>query len=509
MDYNAILRSMDQAASGTYSFASPTSVAPRTGVQFQGDVRFAGPDIGSRNDANAVQAVPRTVPMKHYVVIDASQRNWVQQPNPYSNLVYSFGSQALNGYSPPVYTNNSFIPTFGADSNGVLNTQPGKPNTSGWYLPGTSLTFYPAYNSSLPKGNFLAYDTGYTVNPSGLGFGSVFLPSNVQSIKLVRALLPQRQFIQVPILVNSSSSAADLSNYGDGGTIQKAVVGTSFSTFSTYPYLLFNLNEYLGKYVGGNEAMRRSFSVMTQRTRTQTNFSIGVGVQHYDYEPWNDEALVFQSPITTLQQLKISVTDPIGLPFAQNDALNITLIQTDSNQLFLKCITGASQYFSSNELRVGDRIIFDQTTLSNIIKAPLFGGTSGEDKRALAVALSTTSFPVLQLLDYVKEPETGRYVERTASNNTLRSTSYEASYNGFIIPNFLNTAADGSVSATYSNAPDPNTYTLYSFPVQYNVNPAQFSSNLPFLNTSLQPTYTLELTCLEPDTGQLGGKITQ
>jgi len=32
-------------------------------------------------------------------------------------------------------------------------------------------------------------------------------------------------------------------------------------------------------------------------------------------------------------------------------------------------------------------------------------------------------------------------------------------------------------------------------------------SNLPFLNTSLQPVYTLELETQEPDTGAIGGKI--
>jgi hypothetical protein len=32
-------------------------------------------------------------------------------------------------------------------------------------------------------------------------------------------------------------------------------------------------------------------------------------------------------------------------------------------------------------------------------------------------------------------------------------------------------------------------------------------SNLPFLNTSLQPVYTLELECLLPDTGAIGGNI--
>ena len=496
MDYNAILRATDQTSVSAY----PTASAPRQGIQFKGDIRFAGPDLGSRNDANAVQAVPKTLPVKHYVVIDTSQRNWVLQPNPYSNLVYSFGMQSRNGYTPPVYSNNPFVPTFGSDSNGILNTQPGLPNTTGWFL---SNVAYPPYNSSLPKGNFLAYDTGYNIAPSGLGFGSVFLPSNVQSIRLVRALLPQRQFLSVPILLNSSNLTDPI--FGPGGEVQTSLVNTAHSTFATYPYLLFNLNEYYGKYVGGNEAMRRAFSIMTQKTRTQTTFgSTGLGVQHYDYGPWNDEALVLQSPITNLNQLKITITDPIGLPFTHNDGLNILLIQTDADGLFLKCITGTSQYFSSNDLRVGDRVVFDPVTLSNIIKSPLYSGS--KDKIGFANALSSNSFPVLRLLDYVVNNQ-GQYVAR--STDTYRQASYASSFNGFMIPNFLNTGSDGTVTQTYPAAPDSNIYSIFQFPIQYSFNPNQFASNLPFMNSSLQPTYTLELTCLEPDTGTLGGHITQ
>lgn len=484
-------------------------------MQFQGDVRFGTTDIGSRNDAQAVQATPNTVAVKTYVVIDTSLRNWVLQPNPYSNLIYSFGSQSLNGYSPPVYTNNTFVPTFGADSNGDTNTLPGLPNTQGWYL---SNVFYPAYNSSLPKGNFIAYDTGYTVNPSGLGFGSIFLPSNVQSIRLVRALLPQRQFLNIPVLVSTPYADTaryiyDISNYGsnttyDGttypGVLQTQLANTPYSTFATYPYLLFNLNEYTGKYVGGNDAMRRAFSVMTQKTRTQTNFNIAVGVQHYDYEPWNQEALVFQSPITNLQQLQLSVTDPNGLPFIQNDALNIVFIQTDVNKLFLQCFTGASQYFNNNELRVGDRILFDSNTLSNCLKSTLI--QTNTDKVAFIRALTGVSFPVLQLLDYVTDAN-GQFVPRTAA--TARISSYDTSYNGFLIPNFLTSSATGDVTPTYPNAVDQGNSNVLYFPFQYNLNPVQTVSNLPFLNIALQPTYTLELTCLQPDTGRLGGKITQ
>ena len=352
---------------------------------------------------------------------------------------------------------------------------------------------------------YIGKDTGYTVEPSGLGFGSVFVASNVQSIRLVRALLPQRQFLSVPILVGGN--AYDMQQYGAGNIVQTSLGSNSYSTFGTYPYLLLNLNEYPGKYVGGNEVMRRAFSVMTQRTRSQTNFQLDVGVQHYDYEPWGEEALVFQSPITNLPPLKISVTDPNGNVFIQNDALSITHIQTDSNALFLRCFTGTNQYFNNNELRVGDRVIFDAATLDNIVKSITVANNS--DKKMILLELGKTSFPVIQLLDYITDAD-GLFVARdSVSPQQPRTQSYNASFNGFLIPNFLDTDQYGSVTPTYPNAADKGNYDIIQLPVLYNLNPSLTVASLPFLNTSLQPTYTLELVCLEPDTSQLGGKITQ
>ena len=529
-DYNAVLREMDRSAASGYSYTRQLS-------ESKGDIRFAGPDIGSRNDASVVQIVPKTTPVKRYVVIDASQRDWVKQPNPNSDIIYSFGRQNFTPYPAPVYTNNSFVPTFATGADGAINTQPGLPNVLGWYL---SNIFYPPYNSSRPSGDFIGNDTGYIIQPSGLGFGSVFTASNVQSIKLIRAVLPQRQFLSIPILVTSPSNTIypeteagysnyiyDISNYSSnatsapvnypsytnpGGSNYPGVVQTnlgnkSYSTFGTYPYLLFKLNEYPGKYVGGNDFMRDAFSVLTQKTRTQTNFALDVGVQHFDYEPWGEEAVTFQSPITNLQQLKISVTDPVGNPFIQNDGLTITRIQTDANGLFLRCFTGTDQYFDNNELRIGDRVIFDQVTLANIVKSTLI--SANKDKVRMLTRIGTTSFPVIQLLDYVVDRDTGLFTPRSLVAAQARTASYNTSYNGFLIPNFLNTDQNGYVSQTYPDAPDTGNYDICTFPILYNLNPLISANNLPFLNISLQPTYTLELVCLEPDTSQLGGKTVQ
>ena len=285
--------------------------------------------------------------------------------------------------------------------------------------------------------------------------------------------------------------------------IQSNLVGKPYSTFSTYPYLLFNLNEYFGQYIGGNEQIRRSFSVMTQRQRQQTNFQTDVGVQQYDYEPWGQEALTFQSPITNLKQLEITITDPIGTSFAQTDALTLSRIEATDNKMYLKCFTGNYQFFSSNELRVGDRVSFYAETLSNMLKSPILAVLDPQ-KAAFIASLSNATFPVLQLLDYVLGSN-NFYVPR--DETTARTSPYVSSYNGFIIPNFVTIGPDGGASPTYPNSIDPGTNAVLEPNVLLSYLPTLTISNLPFLNTSLQPVYTMELETAEPDTSSIGGQI--
>lgn len=449
-------------------------------------------DVGSRLDATTVQDAPATRVTKKYIIIDSSQRDWVKQVNPYTNLVFTFGSQSLSASNPIVYSNNPFVPTFAVEQ--ASNNPPlvGVQNTRGWTLStGTSNVPYPPYNPNLPKGIPIGTDTGYLIQPSGFGFGSSMNATNIASIRLIRAVLPQRQFLTIPIDPSTSGVDASTSQF-----IQANLIGKPYSTFATYPYLLFGLNEFYGQYVGGNEPMRRSFSVMTQKQRQQANFQTEIGVQQYDYEPWGEEALELQSPITTLKQLAITITDPIGTTFAQTDNLTISLIQATDNKMYLKCFTGSFQYFSSNELRVGDRLTFYSNTITDMLKSPILA-VLPVDKLSFVTALQNKTFPVLQLLDYTKTVD-GIYVPRDASS--ARTSPYVSSYNGFIIPNFVTIDQDGFAKPTYSNSIDSGTSNVLEPTVLA-------GSNMPFLNTTLQPVYTMELELIEPDTSKIGGKI--
>jgi hypothetical protein len=457
----------------------------------------APPDTGeeeiTRLDPSTVQDAPITRVTKKYIILDTSQRDWTKQPNPYTNLVFTFGSQTLSSSNPIVYSNNPFVPTFAVEQASNIPPLVGVPNNRGWTLSvGGSNVFYPPYNPNVQKGNVIATDTGYLIQPSGFGFGSSMNATNIASIRLIRAVLPQRQFLSIPIDPSTSGVDAATSEF-----IQENLVGKPFSTFTTYPYLLFNLNEFYGQYIGGNEPMRRSFSVMTQKQRSQTDFQVSVGVQQYDYEPWGAEALELQSPITTLKQLAITITDPIGSTFDQSDNLSISLIQATDNKMYLKCFTGSFQYFSSNEVRVGDRVAFYSNTIIDMLKSPILAALAIPDKVSFINSLSNRTFPVLQLLDYVRDVD-GIYQPRDPT--VQRTTPFVSSFNGFIIPNFVTIDQDGnavpsfpqSIDETSSNVLEPNVLA---------------GSNMPFLNTTLQPVYTMEFEMVEPDTSKIGGKI--
>jgi hypothetical protein len=498
MSYLDLLVKQDRAAQSTYSFdprimmqttRGYTSVEPfSTGGSITNpEVSYTDQEVGSHSDSAIVQESPKTVAVKRYVVVDTSQRDWVKQPNPFSNLVFTFGAQNSNISNPPVYTNNPFVPTFSDEQQALESFIPGIPNTRGWTL---SNVVYPPYNSSIPSGNFIGYDTGYSLTPSGSGFGSVFTPCNVAAIRLVRAVMPQRQFLDLPIIPTGSNATLSTS-------ISTLLANTTFSTFSTYPYLMLYLNEYFGQYVGGNEPTRRSFSVMTQKQRQQQVFNTSVGVQQFDYEPWGEEALRLQSPITNLQRIQISVSDPIGNIFVHNDNLSISLMQTDADGMYIKCFTPQFQYFSQNEIRIGDRIVFYPQTISNMLKS-VYLSVQNIDKKQFVEALLTGTFPVLQLLDYVADSD-GIYQPRSSSNQP-RTTPYISSYNGFMIPNFFVAGNNGNVSPEYPGSIDSGTYTI----LEPN---SLVGSNLEFMNASLQPVYTLELDILQPDTGAIGGKI--
>ena len=69
-----------------------------------------------------------------------------------------------------------------------------------------------------------------------------------------------------------------------------------------------------------------------------------------------------------------------------------------------------------------------------------------------------------------------------------------------MIPNFVRIDQDGFAKLLYPNSIDSGSSNVLEPTVLA-------GSNMPFLNTTLQPVYTLEVELVEPDTSKIGGKI--
>jgi hypothetical protein len=164
----------------------------------------------------------------------------------------------------------------------------------------------------------------------------------------------------------------------------------------------------------------------------------------------------------------------------------------------LKCFTGSFSYFSSNELRIGDRVIFSGNTILQMLKSTILNFLDA-DKKSFITALQGATFPVLELLDYVPNSN-GLYVPRSEVPGRERTTPFVSSFNGFLIPNFVTIGQGGDATPTYPRSIDTGSSNV----LEPNV---LVGSNLAFLNTSLQPVYTLELESRQPDTTTIGGSI--
>lgn len=517
-DYHQLLAQEDRMARSGYdprvAYHNQTrvfneripSIARSCNAQDLGDPSaFAGIPEGSRSDCNSVQAAPKTITTRRYIVVDSAQRDWTLYPNPYSNVTFTFGGQGNTNNPVPVYTNNPTYPSFALPptTSPAFTPTPGSKNTRGFsfYDPQGNQVDLSAYNSSLPLGNFLAYDSNINATTgSGDAFGTPMTPCNVGAIRLVRAQLPQTPFVAYPTDPVFSSDASE------SKTIATA---RPYNTFATYPYLLFYLNEYRGRYYGPTEASTRAFAALTQCNRQQINFGLENGVQYLDYVPWNMEGIEFQSPLTSLQKLQYTVADPTGTPFATSqpdnlatDSIRLAQVLISGNPVVsratLVCSTPAYKKYPETQLRVGDRVTFHTPTLSNLLKSPAIG-----EKRSFVKALIGTTFPVLAVDRYAYNADRGTFF-RDPSASVISLTDAKIDYfNVFFIPNFTSQLDNGVLLDVYSNAVDSNNnYSLLDIQALLGV-----GSNLPLLNVTQQPVFTFELDIVSPDTSGIGGTL--
>lgn len=507
-----------------------------------------------------VQNQPNMVEQKQVIIIDTAQRDWVKQPDAYSN-VFSFGQQtpiSVAGIQIPFYYNNQVVPYSafempratlgGAAPNQYANNRPriipgtstpvpvpGFPTpglatgqTYGWRLvtdkttgaikhyndpgmtdpPNAALyntVYFPPYDPTSGRGGLIGIDSNIrNVDIVGNTFGTQLELSNVKSLRLVRATLPIRKFDTF-----NPSIFTDVSGSGNSNTFNQ-FTANMLNTFHTEPYILMSIENMKGQYYGAGQVVQNAFAALVQTTRTtyDANQAIYLG-QFQDYYPWSDEAYEFDPPLAQLSNANISLSNSYGEEFNHLDNASVIRMSIGTatgfpipSNLPLGAIAftvysgtvpstvpsfDSNLFFSVNDFRSGDEIVFYQPVLDQLIADP----NTTPALQTLLNTLQTRSVIITQvnITPVAPAPTLLLGVEIQA---VIQPTSIA---DAFAINSNLQAVATeiGGFSPTvYFN--------------NYDVIPSTFSTNypLPIMNRMMQAAYAFEAVTLVPDSGQLG-----
>ena len=437
---------------------------------------------GAIGDKKTLQPPPKHKENKIIVVLDTGHRDWTKQANAYA-CSFGFGIPINNSDKTlervPIYENNKTIPTIAFEnSNKVLN----QPNINGFTISTSNVQInVKAYNPFSNPGRLLGYDMYSNATQSNFSTSNVI--SNVTSLRLARATLPHRRFFNFnPVLFPSYLS--------NSNGIQNML-----TSFSKEPYLLLNLNNFQGQYLGGNDPISRAFSVLAQDRRNTINPTAAIGVQFQDYYPWSSEEYTFTSPLASLPNFNLALTDNTGNGYSQIDDIAITDISYVGSISANISLSGSSvldsvgaarllctmtrttapasiqSAYNVNELRPGDRIRFYKPVLSNLLS-------------------------------------------NAGGNKTLSNLyNYFLLNDGVILENSIDLSASGPVACfdtQFTIAYDP--FTFYGdTPTSTNLRPSDLSQvanilsvmPIPIMNINMQATFAFEIKTLVPDSSSL------
>lgn len=485
-----------------------------------------------------VQAAPEMIPVKRYVIIDTSIRDWTVQTDAYSN-VFSFGSAAdssasnltaqvpfyfnnpsiplaayetprstlLNvrltgqvstvpnnrpqifgpGETPPAYFNvtagATYRPVYGwkyVTSNGaVLHTPDAYSPTD----PAVRINYYPIFNPQNGAGGQVGIDIYPAQQANSNTFATQLPLSNITEISLVRATLPVRG-------TQPYGSAAF------GGYISHA------DSLHGKSYLLMNIQNMRGQYYGGSYTAQKSFSVLTQNTRNLYDGHCNFPAQYLDYYPFSNEQYLFDPPLSQLSNAEIQIYDNAGVALTQTDNLQVVDMVFQGSGKVKFFITqnalvsnafGDSNVFIKNSIRIGDDIKFYGPTLTRILSDP-----SATPALRNAFAYLSNDFIVCDICS-----------SDFTAPNILSSCDVGTSFTA--VPK-LNGGVAGISNAfvAFSNisSSTPNVclqkYNISSAGLPF-VATRTFSQDypLPLMNKNMQAAYVMEITTLQPNINAL------
>jgi hypothetical protein len=473
------------------------------------------------------------IPVKRYVIIDTSVRDWTVQVDAYSN-VFSFGSAAASSASNltaqvPFYFNNPSIPLaayetshstlLNVQTTGQVSTVPnnrpqifGPGETPPAYFNVTSGTVRPVYGWKYVTSNGVVLHTPDAYSPTNpavrINYFPVFKAQDGAGGQVGIDIYPGQQ-----ANVNTFATQLPLSNITEITLVRATlpVRGTqpygseTFGGHLVYPdslhgksYLLMNIQNMRGQYYGGSYTAQKSFSVLTQNSRTLYEGDCNFPSQYSDYYPFSNEQYLFDPPLTQLSNADIQIYDSGGVPLSQTDNLQVVDMVFQGTGKVKFFVTqnalvsnrfGDSNVFIKNSIRVGDDIKFYGPTLTRILSDP-----SATSALRSAFSLLSNDFIVCDICSS----------DFTASH-ILSSCDVGTSFTA--VPKLVG-GVTGIINAytIFSNVSSstPNVclqkYNLSSAGIPFAAQ-RTFSQDypLPLMNKNMQATYVMEITTLQPN----------
>lgn len=490
----------------------------------------AGPDTVT----TMVQSAPEMIPVKRYVIIDTSVRDWTVQVDAYSN-VFSFGAATASSASNltaqvPFYFNNPSIPLVAYETShttllnvhatGLVTTVPNnRPQIFGpgeippaYFNITTGATYRPVYGWKYVTSNGVVLHTPDTYSPTDLAvrinYFPVFNPRDAAGGQVGIDIYPGQQ-------ANSNTFATQLplSNVTEITLIRATlpVRGTqpygsaTFGGHIMYPdslhgksYLLMNIQNMRGQYYGGSYTAQKSFSVLTQNTRALYEGSCNLPAQYSDYYPFSNEQYLFDPPLSQLSNADIQIYDSGGIALSQTDNLQVVDMVFQGSGKVKFFVTqnalvsnafGDSNVFVKNSVRIGDNIKFYNPTLTRILSDP-----SATPALRNAFSLLSNDFIVCDICSTDFTP-----------SNILSSCDVGTSFTA--VPKLIGGIA--GITNAYTIFSNVSSSTPNVCLQKYNISSAgipfaaqrTFSQDypLPLMNKNMQVAYAMEITTLQPN----------
>lgn len=273
---------------------------------------------------------------------------------------------------------------------------------------------------------------------------------NIKSLSVKRIIIPQ-----------------EIREFSTINNVPKSYYNYSFNF--NFPYVFLQIDELDNVYDGTSETIRKGF---TQMIVDKCYFAPN-GRGYLVLQSMQDEKKVFQTPLSELSRLTISIRKPNGELFNESvDDLKIFKIEYELvNRQYLKVVT--NKYFDKNEFYKGDTVVFKGYTLVQLTPA-------------------MTPAAIKTLNDYINRKQGHEVIELGQANDS-------GYYRNFYIK--APGSFDESCGKFVVDAALIDCLNAYNNAYDFNANPN--ATNGAMLNMALQCVFSFKIEQIMPDPGRM------